>query len=74
MIVIDADGCPVVNLTLDIAQRFGVKCCVVADTSHSFDFGDNLIYDQEKMLADIEFYGLYDYAEWEEYCDISVFE
>ena len=40
MIVIDADGCPVVNLTLDIAQRFGVKCCVVADTSHSFDFGD----------------------------------
>ena len=40
MIVIDADGCPVVSLTLDIAQRFGVKCCVVADTSHSFDFGD----------------------------------
>ena len=40
MIVIDADGCPVMNLTLDIAQRFGVKCCVVADTSHSFDFSD----------------------------------
>ena len=47
---------------------------VLVDVINSFDFGDNLIYDQEKMLADIEFYGLYDYAEWEEYCDISVFE
>lgn len=40
MIVIDADGCPVVSLSLDIARKFGVKCCVVADTAHSFDLGD----------------------------------
>jgi len=39
-IVIDADGCPVVNITLDIARKFGVECCVVADTAHSFELGD----------------------------------
>ena len=47
---------------------------VLVDVINSFDFGDNLMYDQEKMLADIELYGLYTYDEWEEYCDISVFD
>lgn len=39
-IVIDADGCPVVNITLDIARKFGVECCLVADSAHSFNLGD----------------------------------
>ena len=47
---------------------------VLVDVINSFDFGENLMYDQEKMMADIETYGLYTYDEWEEYCDISVFE
>ena len=33
-----------------------------------------MMYDQEKMMADIETYGLYTYDEWEEHCDISVFD
>lgn len=47
---------------------------VLVDVINTFEFGDDLIYDQEKMLADIEFYGLYEYDEWDEYCDITVFE
>ena len=46
---------------------------VLVDVINSFAFGENLMYDQEKMQSDIEQYGLYDYAEWEEYCDISAF-
>ena len=33
-----------------------------------------MLYDQAKMKADIEKYGLYSYEEWAEYCDISVYE
>ena len=47
---------------------------VLVDVINTFDFGDNLMYDAEKMQADIEQYGLYDYAEWAEYCDVSVFD
>jgi hypothetical protein len=41
--------------------------------SNTFDFGDNLIIDQEKMQADIEKYGLYTYEEWAPYCDYETF-
>ena len=47
---------------------------VLVDVINSFEFNGNMLYDQEKMLADIERYGLYTYDEWAEYCDISVFE
>ena len=47
---------------------------VLVDVINSFDFGENLTYDHEKMMADIEEYGLYSYDEWEAYCDISVFD
>lgn len=35
-ILIDADGCPVVKLTLEIAERYGLEAVVIADTSHEF--------------------------------------
>lgn len=47
---------------------------VLVDVINTFDFDENMIYDQEKMQKDIGEYGLYTYDEWEEYCDISVFE
>lgn len=48
---------------------------VLVDMINTFDFGENLIYDQEKMLMDIERYGLYTYDdEWRGYCDLTVFE
>ena len=35
-IFIDADGCPVVDLTLQIAARYGIPCVILCDTSHVF--------------------------------------
>lgn len=35
-ILIDADGCPVVDLTLEIAGRYGVECVLLCDTAHYF--------------------------------------
>ena len=32
-ILIDADGCPVVDLTLQIAKRFGISVSIRGDTS-----------------------------------------
>ena len=35
-IFIDADGCPVVDLTVKIAKRYGVECTILCDTAHEF--------------------------------------
>lgn len=35
-IFIDADGCPVVDLTVKIAGQYNVKCTILCDTSHEF--------------------------------------
>lgn len=47
---------------------------VLVDIINTFEFGEDLKFDAEKMQTDIEKYGLYTYDEWAEYCDISVFE
>ena len=36
-ILIDADGCPVVDLTLQIAKWFGVPVIILCDTSHQIE-------------------------------------
>ena len=36
-ILIDADGCPVVDLTLQIAKRFCVPGIILCDTSHQIE-------------------------------------
>lgn len=35
-ILIDADGCPVVDITVGLAKRYGVECIILCDTSHEF--------------------------------------
>lgn len=35
-IFVDADGCPVVDLTVKIAKRYGVECTILCDTAHEF--------------------------------------
>ena len=35
-ILIDADGCPVVDLTLKFAKQHGIECVILCDTSHEF--------------------------------------
>lgn len=36
-IYIDADGCPVVDITLALAKKHGVACTILCDTSHVFE-------------------------------------
>ncbi|MGL5753079.1 MAG: YaiI/YqxD family protein [Paraclostridium sp.] len=36
-ILIDADGCPVVNLTLEICNKFNIKPIIMCDTSHRIE-------------------------------------
>jgi len=35
-LLIDADGCPVVDIAVGIARRFGIECFILCDTSHEF--------------------------------------
>lgn len=35
-VLIDADGCPVVDLTVSVCRKFGVECIILCDTSHVF--------------------------------------
>jgi uncharacterized protein len=36
-ILIDADGCPVVDITLRIAKEKNIECIILCDTSHFFE-------------------------------------
>lgn len=36
-ILIDADGCPVVDLTVRLAEKYGIECTILFDTSHEFN-------------------------------------
>lgn len=36
-ILIDADGCPVVDLTIAVAAKYGAECLLLCDTSHQFE-------------------------------------
>lgn len=36
-ILIDADGCPVVDCTIEVAKEFGLECIILCDTAHYFN-------------------------------------
>lgn len=36
-ILIDADGCPVVDRTLTLASKYGIEAVIVCDTAHVFE-------------------------------------
>ncbi|MCL2387398.1 MAG: DUF188 domain-containing protein [Defluviitaleaceae bacterium] len=36
-VFIDADGCPVVDITIRLANQAKVECVIICDTSHIFD-------------------------------------
>ena len=35
-IYIDADGCPVVDITVKLAKEYGIQCVILCDTAHEF--------------------------------------
>ncbi len=36
-ILIDADGCPVVDIAVRLTKQSGIKCIILCDTSHVFE-------------------------------------
>ncbi len=36
-ILIDADGCPVVDITIRLAEKYHTECLILCDTSHVFE-------------------------------------
>lgn len=36
-ILIDADGCPVVDECVKLAKKYGIECLILCDTSHVFN-------------------------------------
>ncbi len=36
-LLIDADGCPVVDEAVSVARRFGVECLIICDTAHDYE-------------------------------------
>ncbi len=39
---IDADGCPVVSITVRVAREYGLNCVIVCDTAHVFEETDGV--------------------------------
>ncbi len=39
-ILIDGDGCPVIEETIDVATSYGISCVILCDTSHECFYED----------------------------------
>ena len=54
-ILIDGDGCPVIQSTIDIARRYNVEVIIMCDTSHSFDKYDVKVITMSKGADSVDF-------------------
>ena len=54
-ILIDADGCPVVDLTIKVAAEYGVHCIIICDTSHVFEKAGALTITVSKGNDSVDF-------------------
>lgn len=56
-VLIDADGCPVVDIAVRICKKQGVSCLILCDTAHEFhrDGAQTLVFDKGADSVD---YGL----------------
>ncbi len=52
-VLIDADGCPVVDLTLQIAKRLSVPVIILCDTAHQIERegAQTLVFDKGAQTA-----------------------
>ena len=59
-IFIDADGCPVVDIAVRTAKRYGIGCTIICDTAHSIqrDGADTIIVDKGADSADFRLVNL----------------
>ena len=53
-ILIDADGCPVVDIALRLGNQFGISCLILCDTAHEFNRGgvQTLVFDKGSDSVD----------------------
>lgn len=53
-VLIDADGCPVVQLAAALCRQYGVACWLLCDTAHEFciDGAKTLVFDQGQDSVD----------------------
>lgn len=47
-ILIDADGCPVVDIAVRLSQKYAIPCLILCDTAHEFqrDGAKTLVFDK----------------------------
>lgn len=50
-IYIDGDGCPVVDMTIKIAQENKIPCTIITDTAHIFSKEYDIVVTQDYGLA-----------------------
>ena len=53
-VLIDADGCPVVDIAVQLCRQFHVPCFLLCDTAHSFqkEGAQTLIFDKGSDSVD----------------------
>jgi len=47
-VLVDADGCPVVDITVRLCGKYGVQCFLLCDTAHEFhrEGAETLVFDK----------------------------
>lgn len=47
-VIVDADACPVVNITVSLCQQAGIECLLLCDTAHEMhrDWAQTLVFDK----------------------------
>ena len=58
-LLIDADGCPVTDITLALCRRFALPCLILCDTAHEFhrEGAQTLVFDKGSDSVDFALVG-----------------
>ena len=54
-IFIDADGCPVTESAVILAEQYDIECYVVCDTSHEFSFNNENVITVSKGKDSVDY-------------------
>jgi len=53
-LLVDADGCPVVDIAIKICEQFHIPCMLLCDTAHEFrrEYAETLVFDKAADSVD----------------------
>lgn len=54
-VLIDADGCPVTDIALQLCRQYGIRCILFCDTAHQFARSDAEIIVVDKGADSVDF-------------------